>query len=194
MSTIFIAMSPITCFPGHRCSTNNYRTHRWISMMLRKEMRCWDCKALPTQASSAHLASEPVDSKTLGAGVSRHSPRVSLPAAGNATSTAIGSAQVDSRCWACLWLDGARGDLAQAWEGLADGRAQGQGPGESRKATALPLPTETQRWPIEPLPLATRGPRGCVGWGSCLNLGSPRQRFKHKRFIWGVMNWTVFPP
>lgn len=37
-------------------------------MIPRKEMRCWDHKALPTQLDDIHLASVPVDSKMLGSG------------------------------------------------------------------------------------------------------------------------------
>lgn len=179
---------PNHLFPStHRCSTNNYRTHKWILMTLRKEMTCWGCKALPTWASRIHGAPEPVDSKTLGVSVSRLSPWVSAPATGKAMSLAVDSAQVDSRYWACLGPDRAKGDLAQARAGLAEDRARERGPGGSRRAAALPLPEDAQSRPPESPRLATTGPRGCVGWRSCLISGSPRQRFKHKRFIWEVL-------
>ena len=46
-------------------------------MILRKEMRRWDHKALPTQVDDIHLASVPVDSKMLGAGASGLFPWIS---------------------------------------------------------------------------------------------------------------------
>lgn len=57
--------------------------------------------------------------------------------------------------------------------GLADGRVQGQGQGESRKMPALTSSAETKK--LEPLTLAMRSPSGCIV-GVFSYLGKPQTK------------------
>lgn len=146
--------------------------------MLRKETRCWDQKALPTQAGGTHLASEPMDSKTLGAGVSGLSPHGShLPGASEAMPTGLGSSTdtEDKDSGPCGRMDG----------GGRAGRGQNTGAG--------PRGLEKQQLCPQQQKLKDSHLRPCLWQGEhlvlvvcvcvCVNLRSPRQGFRSSRLF-----------
>lgn len=147
-----------------------------------KKMRCWDHKALPTHGGSIHLTIEPVDSKMLAVGVSRlhgsHLP-CSWPLPYTSRFQTL-----------CLPVAGQSKGCPRT--GLADGRAQGQGPGESRKITALTSPAETQK--PEPLPLAMRNLSGCIV-GVVYYFRKPQTKTQVQVvYLGGVISWLMSLP
>lgn len=154
--------------------------------MLRKETRCWDQKALPTQAGGTHLASEPMDSKTLGAGVSGLSPHGShLPGASEAMPTGLGSSTdtEDKDSGPCGRMDG----------GGRAGRGQNTGAG--------PRGLEKQQLCPQQQKLKDSHLRPCLWQGEHLVLvvcvcvcefEKPQTRVQVQSFIWEVLRIELY--